>query len=546
MNARVAPFGEGASGPSGSTDATPSSGGPRRSGKSVNVKRLEARIRGLVGKAIADYRMIEDGDRVMACVSGGKDSHVMLDMLTTLARSAPVKFEVVAVNLDQKQPGFPDEVLPEYFASRAIPFEAIEQDTYSVVKRVLPEGKTMCGLCSRLRRGVLYRYATERGFTRIALGHHRDDIVETLFMNMFHGGRLRAMPPKLLSDDGRHVVIRPLAYCAERDLDRFARAMQVPHHSVQPLRLAGRARTPAHQGDAGRVGTRVAGSDGADIPCYPECGPVPSRGSCVVRLPVAVRLASVRCPSAGRTIHRTEPHRMSRRVIAVLHDRDSTPGKVGERLVARGFEIDARSPCHGDSLPESMSGYTAAIVFGGAQSANDDHDPGIRAELDWMETALLPSGKPALGICLGAQQIARVLGARVSPHPDGLVEIGYHEVRPTGRCPHFLPAPTMFYQWHAEMFEIPRDAEHLAENTAFPGQAFRYRGNVYGIEFHPEMTRAMIESWCGSGDGSARLDHPNAQSRERQLEGYVRYSDASDRWLDAFLDGFLSEPVPKT
>ena len=197
-------------------------------GKSANLKRLEARLRAQVG--------IEDGDRVMACVSGGKDSHTMVHMLTTLARSAPVKFEVVAVNLDQKQPGFPAGVLPAYFASHGIPFECIEQDTYSVVKRVLPEDKTMCGLCSRLRRGVLYRHAAERGFTKIALGHHRDDIVETLFMNMFHGGRLRAMPPKLRSDDGRHVVIRPLAYCAERDLERFSRAMRFP---IIPCNLCG-------------------------------------------------------------------------------------------------------------------------------------------------------------------------------------------------------------------------------------------------------------------------------------------------------------------
>ena len=207
-----------------------------RSGRSAGMKRLEARVRGQVGKAIADYRMIEDGDRVMACVSGGKDSHVMVHMLASLARSAPVDFEVVAVNLDQKQPGFPADVLPAYFASRGIAFESIEQDTYSVVKRVLPEGKTMCGLCSRLRRGVLYRHAAEHGFNKIALGHHRDDIVETLFMNMFHGGRLRAMPPKLRSDDGRHVVIRPLAYCAERDLERFARAMRFP---IIPCNLCG-------------------------------------------------------------------------------------------------------------------------------------------------------------------------------------------------------------------------------------------------------------------------------------------------------------------
>ena len=207
-----------------------------KAGKSVNLKRLEARLRGTVGKAIADYRMIEDGDRIMACVSGGKDSHVMVHVLAALARSAPVKFEVVAVNLDQKQPGFPAGVLPAHFASLGIAFESIEQDTYSIVKRVLPENKTMCGLCSRLRRGVLYRHAAERGFTKIALGHHREDIVETLFMNMFHGGRLCAMPPKLRSDDGRHVVIRPLAYCAEHDLDRFSRAMRFP---IIPCNLCG-------------------------------------------------------------------------------------------------------------------------------------------------------------------------------------------------------------------------------------------------------------------------------------------------------------------
>ena len=233
---------------------------------------------------------------------------------------------------------------------------------------------------------------------------------------------------------------------------------------------------------------------------------------------------------------------MPDRIIAVFHSRNSTPGKVGERLVARGFELDTRTPCHGDSLPEDLSGYAAAVVFGGPQSANDDHDPGIRAELDWIEGAVLPSGKPVLGICLGAQQIARVLGARVGLHPGGLVEIGYYEVRPTGHYPRFLAAPTMFYQWHRETFEIPRDAVHLAENELFPGQAFPYREHVYGIEFHPEMTRGMIESWCGEDDGAARLDRPNAQGRDAQLEGYARHADGSDRWLDAFLDQLLDPP----
>jgi len=195
---------------------------------SKTFKRLQARLRGLVGKAIEDFRMIEDGDRVMVCLSGGKDSYTLLDVLLSLQRSAPVRFELVAVNLDQKQPGFPQHVLPDYLTALGVPFHVIEQDTYRVVKRVIPEGRTMCGLCSRLRRGALYRYASENGITKVALGHHRDDIVETLFLNMFFGGRLKTMPPKLLSEDGRHIVIRPMAYVPEREIERYARAREFP------------------------------------------------------------------------------------------------------------------------------------------------------------------------------------------------------------------------------------------------------------------------------------------------------------------------------
>ncbi len=202
----------------------------------VELAKLSKRLHRLVGRAIVDFNMIEEGDRVMVCVSGGKDSHALLDVLLGLRDRAPVGFEIVAVNLDQKQPGFPAHVLPEYLRSRGVRFHIETQDTFSIVKRVIPEGRTTCGLCSRLRRGILYRVADELGATKIALGHHRDDILQTLFMNMFFGGKMKGMPAKLVSDDGRHVVVRPLAYVAEPDLERWAVHRRFP---IIPCNLCG-------------------------------------------------------------------------------------------------------------------------------------------------------------------------------------------------------------------------------------------------------------------------------------------------------------------
>lgn len=192
----------------------------------LEFNKLRKRLRRQVGKAIADFNLIEHGDRVMVCISGGKDSHAMLELLMGLRGSAPIDFEIVAVTLDQKQPGYPEEILPSYLESLNIPFYILERDTYSVVRSVIPEGKTTCGLCSRLRRGTLYGFAEQIGATKMALGHHRDDIVETLFLNLFFGGKLKAMPAKLKSDDGRHIIIRPLAYCRETDLEAYAQAME--------------------------------------------------------------------------------------------------------------------------------------------------------------------------------------------------------------------------------------------------------------------------------------------------------------------------------
>jgi len=204
--------------------------------KRYSDNKLTKRLERNTAQAIIDFNMIDEGDRVMVCLSGGKDSFTLLDILMALQKRAPVRFELLAVNMDQKQPGFPQHVLPEYARQIGVPFHVIEQDTYSVVKRLIPEGKTTCSLCSRMRRGALYRFAAENGITRIALGHHRDDIIETLFLNLFYGGRIKAMPPKLLSDGGEHVVIRPLAYCSEQDIARYATTRAFP---IIPCDLCG-------------------------------------------------------------------------------------------------------------------------------------------------------------------------------------------------------------------------------------------------------------------------------------------------------------------
>jgi GMP synthase (glutamine-hydrolysing) len=229
---------------------------------------------------------------------------------------------------------------------------------------------------------------------------------------------------------------------------------------------------------------------------------------------------------------------ISGRILSVVHQAHSTAGRVGEILTARGYELDRRCPSLGDPLPQSLEGHDGVVIFGGPMSANDDQLPGIRAELDWLPTALA-AGRPVLGICLGAQLIARALGARVGPHVEGLVEIGYYQVRPTPGGRSYFDGPTMFYQWHAESFDLPQGCVHLAESDSCRNQAFRYDDQVFGIEFHPEMTREMVDRWSSSPNGAPKLSLPGAQPREAHLEGYERYAAGSDRWLTRFLGHLL-------
>ncbi|NEO75541.1 glutamine amidotransferase [Moorena sp. SIO4G3] len=231
---------------------------------------------------------------------------------------------------------------------------------------------------------------------------------------------------------------------------------------------------------------------------------------------------------------------MSKQVLVIVHAANTSTGKVGQALQRRGFMFDRRCPVEGDTLPTDMRGYAACIIFGGSQSANDDHNPGIHSELEWLERSVLPQQTPTLGICLGAQLLARVMGARVGPHPDGLVEIGYFQIHPSEYGQTFLEEPLWVYQWHAETFEIPCSAVHLASSERFPNQAFCFGNSIYGLQFHPEMTDTTITRWCRSTAGSRQLCQPGTQKLTEQLSGYRAHAPTSDRWLERFMNHFLN------
>lgn len=288
--------------------------------------KLSKRLHRLVGQAVVDFNMIEQGDRVMVCMSGGKDSYAMLDILLSLRERAPIDFDLIAVNLDQKQPGFPEHVLPDYLKSRGVPFHIEEQDTFSIVKSIIPEGKTTCGLCSRLRRGILYRVAGELGATKIALGHHRDDILETFFLNLFFGGKLKGMPPKLVSDDGRHVVIRPLAYVEEADLERWAELRAFP---LIPCTLCGSQENAQRKQVKAMMRQWEREHRGGRRPCSMR-----SRRWCRLIWPTAACSISPVCAPRACPIRRATSPSMPTPVSARVNSREHNP--------SNGFDAEER------------------------------------------------------------------------------------------------------------------------------------------------------------------------------------------------------------
>ena len=361
---------------------TPAMAGARRAEKlAYENNKLEKRLLRLAGQAIGDYSMIEAGDRVMVCLSGGKDSYGLLEVLLLLRERAPIDFDIVAVNLDQKQPGFPAHVLPDYLRARGLPFRIETQDTYSIVTRVIPEGKTMCSLCSRLRRGILYRVAAELGATKIALGHHRDDILGTFFLNLFYGGTLKGMPPKLVSDDGRHVVIRPLAYVKEDDLARYAELKRVSDHPVQPVRLAGQPEAQGSEAHARRLGEAVPGTRREHLQRAGARRSVAPDGRRAVRLR---RPAGWRRPARGRR------HRLRRGALRGGRRRGGRPHRRRDPLRGNGLNaVSLRSWLRwGRRRPVEEEAPVLDALLARASRAT-----GYAERVEWVREALLWIGQ---------------------------------------------------------------------------------------------------------------------------------------------------------